>query len=404
MNSKVVKIISALLALCILTFVGYQCFRVFYSPYKSETVFDYTVPDMVEINGMMFRDETVIDKTSEGVLSYYYPNGAKVSKDSEVAVLYSEQQDAINQYQIKQIDEEISMLSECQNQANVAGLQTEALNKQINEKQLSVVGLVDDMNLDTLMNARYSFITAMNKKQIVVGKEKNFQERIDALKAEKKTLNDAISAAPKKIKTPQSGYFVNKVDGYEQNVKTSMLKNLTPAGLTELLNDQQTPQKDAVGKIITGYDWKFATLVNQSDVLRFRKGTTVGLVFPSISDETVDAVVESIGESKTDKQVVVVFSSDIMTPEISALRTDKVKVNFKNQRGIKVPKEAIRIVNNEKGVYRAMANEMQFVKIDIIYETEDYILSGIHQGESGYLQLYDDVIVKGKDLYDKKPM
>ena len=49
---------------------------------------------------------------------------------------------------------------------------------------------------------------------------------------------------------------------------------------------------------------------------------------------------------------------------------------------------------------------MYFRKVDVIYETTDYVLSRTYyKGDSDgaeFVKLYDTIIVKGKDLYDQK--
>ena len=62
---------------------------------------------------------------------------------------------------------------------------------------------------------------------------------------------------------------------------------------------------------------------------------------------------------------------------------------------------------NDKGVYVKYGQEMQFKLVDIIYENEEYFVSENKETEpdrSKYVRVYDDVIVKGSDLYDGKQL
>ena len=43
---------------------------------------------------------------------------------------------------------------------------------------------------------------------------------------------------------------------------------------------------------------------------------------------------------------------------------------------------------------------MTFKKIDVIYEGSDYILSEVHDDDSSYLALYDDILIEGVDADD----
>ena len=64
-------------------------------------------------------------------------------------------------------------------------------------------------------------------------------------------------------------------------------------------------------------------------------------------------------------------------------------------------------MNGDKGVYVKYGQEMQFKLVDIIYENEEYFVSENKETEpdrSKHVRVYDDVIVKGSDLYDGKQL
>ncbi len=42
---------------------------------------------------------------------------------------------------------------------------------------------------------------------------------------------------------------------------------------------------------------------------------------------------------------------------------------------------------------------VRFKEVDIIYETEDFVLSSVTEGSSSLLSLYDEIITQGKNLY-----
>jgi hypothetical protein len=49
---------------------------------------------------------------------------------------------------------------------------------------------------------------------------------------------------------------------------------------------------------------------------------------------------------------------------------------------------------NTKGVYITKGEQVMFKKIDVIYEGTDYVLSKIHENDSSYLALYDDILME----------
>ena len=59
-----------------------------------------------------------------------------------------------------------------------------------------------------------------------------------------------------------------------------------------------------------------------------------------------------------------------------------------------MPREAIHFNSDkEKGVYVILGQDVQFKKIDIIYEGDDYVLSKNSSNED-YLLLYDQILLE----------
>lgn len=71
--------------------------------------------------------------------------------------------------------------------------------------------------------------------------------------------------------------------------------------------------------------------------------------------------------------------------------------------GLKVPKRAIVIDENQQaGVYIRFGNAVAFRKIEQQFsEPAEYAICK-EINEDGYLRMYDDIIVGGRDLYDGK--
>jgi len=129
-----------------------------------------------------------------------------------------------------------------------------------------------------------------------------------------------------------------------------------------------------------------------------------------------------ITENDSDRALLV-FESGEVPEDFDFARNQKVRVVYKKYSGLKVPKEAVRVVNDIKGVYVVNGTEVEFKRISEIYSFDDYYIiekdpeSALYskkyvrkttKDEQGnekneyyrVLSLYDQVIVKGKDIYD----
>ncbi|MDP4164946.1 MAG: HlyD family efflux transporter periplasmic adaptor subunit, partial [Bacillota bacterium] len=77
------------------------------------------------------------------------------------------------------------------------------------------------------------------------------------------------------------------------------------------------------------------------------------------------------------------------------------KVIIPGQAGLRVPKTALRtsVVNGAEvsGVYVLIGPEMEFRRVDVLMTDGDYVICNNNK-KDGWLQLYDHVIVSGKNL------
>ena len=121
-------------------------------------------------------------------------------------------------------------------------------------------------------------------------------------------------------------------------------------------------------------------------------------VFPSAVPVTVYAC------NKDSKgNLAVVFRCDYMSEELSTIRKETVEIQMVEHTGLKVPKRAIIVDENQQaGVFVRSGNIVSFRKIEQKYsEPADYVICK-EIDEDGYLRLYDDIIVGGRGLYDGK--
>ena len=103
-------------------------------------------------------------------------------------------------------------------------------------------------------------------------------------------------------------------------------------------------------------------------------------------------------------EALVVVQSSCITADAVSHRTANVKLSLQNYKGLRISHKALRIVDGEKGVYVRSGYSVRFKKVDIIYTGPDYYLCKTQYGSTDQLNLFDDVIVEGTDLYDGKPI
>ena len=70
--------------------------------------------------------------------------------------------------------------------------------------------------------------------------------------------------------------------------------------------------------------------------------------------------------------------------------------------GLKVSKNALRVVDSKRGVYVLTGMQVKFVEVNVLFSNDSYMICEKQSADDSVLRLYDEVIVKGKNLYDGK--
>ena len=128
------------------------------------------------------------------------------------------------------------------------------------------------------------------------------------------------------------------------------------------------------------------------------KSISISLSVPdnNFQKATITNVVD-LGE-----KTLVVAECSMMDFTSATVRITDCELLFKQYKGIKIPKTAIRFEDGNMGVYVNFSNIVQFKKISPIYEDENYVIIPTTQSSDNQVKLYDSIIVKGRNLYDGK--
>lgn len=395
------KILTVLIVLALLGYIGYQAYRSIFSGIKTELAVNYSVYESIETEGLIFRSETVIPSKS-GHLYYTVKNGARIAKDGVIASVYSSENDGLLADQIKEVEARIAMLRELQTNDSSTHITLDIIDTQLNNSLNDLISDVGDGSFDTAEAAKDNLLSLLSKKQIVTGKKVDFSAEIAKLEQQKKDLKSQYRTALSVIRAPVAGYFVDNTDGYESTLSALDPLTLTTDKLQELLSMEPQEAAASAGKIVGGYEWYFACVVSDVYYNTLAVGNSLSLKMNFVSEDEVPVTVAACNKDNNGK-LAVIFRCAYMSEELSDIRKETAQLLMVRHTGLRVPKRAI-VINDEMqaGVYIRSGNVAAFRKIDQLYsEPADYVICKI-KDESGYLQLYDDIIVSGKGLYDGK--
>jgi hypothetical protein len=122
-----------------------------------------------------------------------------------------------------------------------------------------------------------------------------------------------------------------------------------------------------------------------------------------VSAQTVPAQVVSIEIDDETQTAKVELLSDYINGTIVTLEHAQAQITFSTYTGIRIDKEALHVIEGVNYVYVRLGNVAYQKRVQIVFEDENYILvSPTKKTGENEVALFDEVIVKGTDLYDKK--
>ena len=398
---------GVMLCFLVLFFLAYQVYNAFYSPYETETVTQLDNEDKIEVDGIFLRNEEIVEADHNGyIVHYLYSDGKKIGAGGTVAELYANESDVLNYEKIKELNELVEILEESQDQSSVLVTNADHVTNQINNKIKEFSSAVYKHDYEAIEKCKDDMQILLNRRNIITEKEKNFSGYISKVKGQIDSLKSKIKNPLKAVKVQKNGNFVISVDGFENKARYSTVSQMSVTEAEELIlsSTPETVSGKAIGKLVTDFDWYYTMILPIDDREldeNIKIGSSLKIRFNSVSDEILNVTVSKVTVDEASGKMAVTVKSNYLNEKFCSARKEKADLIFSSVKGYKIKKSAVRIVDDKKGVYVVIGKQMFFRKIDVLYEIEDYVVCKISSG-NGTLKPFDDVIVKGTDLYDGK--
>ncbi len=394
---KVLKI-----ALCIIAviFVVNQIYSAVYKPITTVSAESYTAVDGFKINATIVREEKIITADTSGALHYILSDGERVAKNGTIANIYSDAEVSVTVNRIAQLDERINDIEQMQGYNDVEAVDITLVNNKVNDSLNIMLRNAAAGDYSALEDDASQLLTNISRRQMITGEQTDFSERLAELKAERDSLSATLPQPIGSITTDRSGYFVTSLDGYENTLTCENIDDITPEYL-DSLKTEDLPD-DAIGKIVSGYTWYVVAKVDLSDSLKYKVGDNLVLKTSLKSTAELNVTVEKINTSKSESTAVLIFSCQQMNSELATVRKNSMTIVNNTYTGLKIPTKALRFQDDATGVFVRSGATLKFVPVNVIYRTDEYVICEQQVSNDTVLRLYDDVVVKGKGLYDGK--
>lgn len=420
MNNKSVALRVGIGFFCflLLCYAAYQIYLRYYTSIETETAVIITIADTIETTGYTVRAETVITSEQSGVIVSKVQNGGKVSKGEAVANIFHSNEAANAYSRINEINRSLEEFESMRTAGEDASL-VSSLQTQINDRLTRLSKAVGSGDLAAAQELRNELLYLINKRQIATKRVDGFDQRVAELIAEREALAAQYPEPPAQLVSPLSGYFIDEVDGYEGLLNSAMLDGLTPEGFAAIIAQHvETDTSYAVGKIADDYRWNIVCEVPSEQAAKLSAGSWYYLRLPFSKAGGVSALLRSAVQGEDTSRTLLVFVCTDTVSELSTVRSQPVTIEVHSAEGIGVRSSAIRVINKsvtvsnsdgtvtegtvaQQGVYVVWGNEVKFRRIEEIYRVGDTVVCSVNSS-SGWLKLYDEIIIEGKNLYDGK--
>lgn len=389
------------------------------------------VSDSIQTQGFAVREEEVINLDYSGVLNYRVANGSRVSAGGIIADVFLSESDAAAQNLADRLEREIRSLSSLSKPMDYFLSASASTGDQIYDSLTGILMDVQQNDFSGVSVLKENLLFSLSRKQVISGEEsaEDYAQRVSELEQEKEQLITGSGKAVGSVEAPQAGYFINAADGLEKVEDIKKIKNITAARTEELLSMSSGENiSSSVGKICSDFKWYLACLFDDEAMIKFEGVEDVTLDIPFASTATIPAkIIATNRDAKTGKTAMVLECS-YMDADLAMIRNETIQVNVKTYSGVLVNERALRfcdieyeeedgnggtikkVKKNVKGIYVLYGGQLDFVQIFSEKDVNGYAVCKTELSEAEEknlvtertVQLYDQVVVGGVDLYDGK--
>lgn len=428
MNNPVLKrIASGLLAVLLLFYVGYQVYKSHHSTIKTESASYFTASNSVQSTVVAIRKETLLTPHVKGVADYVISPGDRICKNGTIAQIYGSEAQVSAQRELEDVEKSITQLQNLQQPGNTYSFDADSANGRICLKLTDILGNVNSGDLSQAFDEKSDLLDIMNENQIGTGKVKNFSARISALQSQRSALAAQAGSPIGSVDSPAAGYFIQSTDGMENAFDISRVSSITCDQIRKLENTKEAPVSGAIGKIDNDYDWYLVCIVPNDQVVGFKQlgpDNAVTIRFPFVSGASVSATVDAINQADPNSEAAVVLQCKDMNSSLAGIRSETAQISVQEYTGLRVSQQAIhyetlaktqkdkngKTIQTQKaveGVYVLHGTQLSFRQIVPEFSTDNYVICDPNPAADSLLtdqtvELDDEVVVEGNDLYDGK--
>lgn len=370
---------------------------------ETQTAIEEIVYETIDAKALVVRNESVIANDKGAVTVPYVADGDKVKVGGKVAMEFSSEEKAQTYTNYLDLQNQIENYEEMKKSSVGQVTDVESIDKDIIQdlngyiRSNAVVDTTSSKNFANELNNKFT------RRQMLIGEKIDFESVIGSVEDKIDSLGVSSCKPTGYVTTDVSGIFARYTDGCESMFDYKNIKKLDVQTLERYIeNVKNARPTNSIGKIVCDFDWYFCAVVKTDDITTLKNGNRVDVTLEN-SDKVLSCKIVSGADPPLGKQeTVLILKCSEMNSELASLRLENIKIRIDSHKGIKMPIESVHIKNGEKGVYALVSSVVEWRKADVLYTGEDYVILSYDSKDKDGIKLYDEIIIRGRDLHDGK--
>ncbi|MBS6366730.1 MAG: hypothetical protein KH420_05215 [Clostridiales bacterium] len=392
------RILTVGVLVVILAYLGSSGLKSMQDTLLTTIAVEYEAGDTYLASGYLVRDEQVLHSDAPITIPTL-SEGAKVGVGQVVANCYTSSDAQQRHAEIEALEQQRQQLTYVSTSATNA---TDAvtLDDSIRNSLFAIAVHVNRRELSDAQDLSSDLKSLVLRRYSDEATTASLSAEINALTAQIQELTSQSSQSIQSITVSRSGCFSGYVDGYESILTPDALRSLTVSKLQQLEGSAQADET-AFGKMVYGNTWYFVTAIPENYAQDLDPGASLSVSFIQGLSTTISMNIERIGDVEQG-QCLLVLSCDEFLSDITALRQQSVNLIFNSYAGLRVPKEAVRMVDGVTGVFVLEGSAQKWKPITILGDTGEHYIVENDRTDTDNLWPGDEIIVSGTDLEDGK--
>lgn len=407
------KVILWIFLAAVVCYFGYYMISAVYAPLTTAAAIEYEAGTGSYTTGYVVRDEAVI-RSAYGITTMVVSEGERVSRGQTLATGYLTDDAQQRQTQIEELEDQLEQLKYAASYS--AEVQDQAvLDSEIASQLVHMSKYVARRDLNSAADRSSEVKGLVLRRMSTQEQNAAVDQRITELNDQLEQLRAETDGDVLSVQATASGYFSGNVDGYENVLTMTALERMTVADFQKL-QPQELPD-NAVGKLISGSTWYYVTVVPTAQTEGVKAGDSVPVTFASDFYEELTMAVVRLGEDE-DGSCLLVLACDSFMQDATLLRQQSADVVFQSYAGLRVPKEAVRVMTKAEiypdgteddgdteryvGVFILEGNTASWKTIRILHDNGESYVVELDKSSTDHLWPGDEIIVGARNLYDGK--